>query len=265
MDLAAHFSELVALPSPLVPLDEAALVIAKCAQPELSIDEELSRIDALAADVPDASLSSLLATMFEEQGFHGNAEDYYDPRNSLLNQVMKRRTGIPITLALLTIEVGRRVGVDLRGVGMPGHFLLRHHSEEPVFIDPFDGGRTLQRAGCQALFHKLHGIGAPFHDAYLLPVDHQQFLLRILANLRNVFVRSDDTKSLIWVLELCSRFPGAGVGDFRDLAGVLSAHALFGRAADAYERAGELADATNGDARGDQDRHMAAVLRARLN
>jgi regulator of sirC expression with transglutaminase-like and TPR domain len=263
MDLARRFAEILRRPEPQIPLDEAALVIAARAQPGLSIETELARLDELAADVRDGTLTGLLRLLFRDLGYRGNQDDYYDPRNSFLNEVVDRRTGIPITLAVLMIEVGRRAGVPLRGVGMPGHFLVRDMVDQDLFIDPFAGGRTMPAAACRKLFHQLHGAQTPFREAFLAPIGRDQIVRRMLMNLRTVYVQRSDTASLTWVLELGAQFPDADADTFRELATVLSAQGAFDRAADMFEKAAELAEATGQDSAGDEAN--AAILRARLN
>lgn len=263
MDLARRFADIVRRPESLIPLDEAALVIAARAQPELSIETQLDRLDTLAADVRDGTLTGLLRLLFRDLGYRGNQDDYYDPRNSFLNEVIDRRTGIPISLAVLMIEVGRRAGVPLQGVGMPGHFLVRDMVDQDLFIDPFAGGRTMPAAACRKLFQQLHGAQVPFHDAFLAPIGRDQILRRMLMNLRTVYVQRSDTASLTWVLELGAQFPDADADTLRELASVLSAQGAFDRAADVFEQAAVLADQAGHD--GANDLANAAILRARLN
>ena len=109
--------------------------------------------------------------LYSSGRYLGNTDDYYDPRNSLLHEVLDRRVGIPITLAVLGMEVGRRIGVPLSGVGMPGHFLVRDKVDPSVFIDPFHAGRELDAAGCQALHRAMAGPDAPWDPGYLDPID----------------------------------------------------------------------------------------------
>ena len=115
-------------------LAKLALLFAMCEYPDLNIDEELQSLDSLASVAktrinqdsdPISQINALSEYLFDEVGFQGNYEDYYDPRNSFLNEVLNRRQGIPITLSLLYMEVGKRLGIQLEGVGMPGHFLVR--------------------------------------------------------------------------------------------------------------------------------------------
>jgi regulator of sirC expression with transglutaminase-like and TPR domain len=193
----ARFVELVRGPEP--PLDEAALALAAGAEPDLDPAPWLAELDRLAAGV--TSLPALVRRLFVEEGFTGDRTDYGDPRNSLLPAVLTRRTGVPITLAVVCIEVGRRAGIPLEGVGMPGHFLVRvpgtgHH------LDPFDGGRRVDRAGCEALFRAATGSTAPF-GAHLLPrVSTREILLRMLENLRATQRRRGGPADREWVLRM---------------------------------------------------------------
>ncbi len=125
MEETDRFAALVARDEPKIPLDEAALLVAAHAYPGLAVDEWMARIDDLAEHVPPDDADALAHDLFVDRGFAGNTHDYTDPRNSFLNDVIERRLGIPITLSVLMMEVGRRRGVGLVGVGMPGHFPVR--------------------------------------------------------------------------------------------------------------------------------------------
>jgi regulator of sirC expression with transglutaminase-like and TPR domain len=201
--------------------------------------------------------------MFDELGFGGNLDDYYDPRNSLLNEVLDRRVGIPITLAVLMIELGRRLDVGLSGVGMPGHFLVRELAHGDVFFDPFHDGHSLSAADCRALFFRLHGAQTAFSERYLAPVGPSEILRRMLNNLRQIYVSRSDHAALVWVLELTAQFPTAGFTEFRELASVQSARGAYDRAAASFDTAATLAEAAGQSAA--EDRSMSALLRARLN
>src|SRR4051794_12190459 len=122
MDVTARFKALVQGPEPAVPLDQVALLIGAHAVPDLDIDAWLRELDGIASRCRDHSFAGLLAHMTVE-GFTGNHSEYYDPRNSYLHDVIERRTGIPITLSVVMIELGRRIGVPVAGVGLPGHFV----------------------------------------------------------------------------------------------------------------------------------------------
>jgi regulator of sirC expression with transglutaminase-like and TPR domain len=253
-----RFAALVARPEEEIPLDEAALLIAAQARPDLDVAAELALLDELAGGCKEPTLDGLTRHLFSELGFRGNTEEYADPDNSYLDQVLRRRVGIPISLSVLTMEVGRRLGVPLDGVGMPGHFLVRHRAEPGTFLDPFGGGRRLDAAGCQALFAALGGTG--WHEDYLAPVGTRAILTRMLLNLQGLFLPSD-LRSAAWVLELRLAIPGLGVADRLGLARALGSLGRFGSAAAELDRvAAELpaeeADAVAGEAK---------ALRARAN
>jgi len=234
--MTERFAELVARPDDEIPLDEAALLIAASARPELDLAAELGRLDDLAAGCKEATLDGLTRHLFDELGFRGNSEDYQDPDNSYLDQVVRRRLGIPITLSVLTMEVGRRLGVPLDGVGMPGHFLVRHRAEPDTFLDPFGGGRRLDATGCRAIFAGLGGTG--WDDAYLEPVGARAILNRMLLNLQGLFLPAD-LKSAAWVLELRLTIPGLSLPDRLGLARALGSMGRFGSAAAALDRAAD--------------------------
>jgi regulator of sirC expression with transglutaminase-like and TPR domain len=232
----ARFADLVARPDDEIPLDEAALLIAAQARPELDVGAELVRLDELAAGCPEPTLDGLTRHLFTELGFRGNTEHYQDPDNSYLDQVLRRRVGIPISLSVLTMEVGRRAGVVLDGVGMPGHFLVRHRADPATFLDPFGGGRRLDAAGCQEIFSALGGTG--WDEAYLEPVGARAILVRMLLNLQGLFLPAN-LKSAAWVLQLRLTIPGVAVSERLGLARALGTLGRFGAAATALDRVAE--------------------------
>jgi len=253
------FVALVQGPEKALALDHAALLLAAHASPSLDVSAQLDRLDELAARCPEGSLDGLRHLLFDEIGFAGDTEDYSDPRNSFLDQVLDRRRGIPISLSVLMMEVGRRVGVPLEGVGMPGHFLVRHTATPRVVIDPFHGGRMLDADQCADLFSTLFGTTATLPPSVLGAAPPRSILARMLANLRNSYVDRHDPASLIWVSRLRAAIPGVPAGEMAELAQLLVNMGRFGEAADALE---ELAD--SGGAR-DELRVQARTLRARLN
>ncbi len=259
VDLTARFAQLMAGPDAALPLDEVALLIAAHVRPELDVAAELARIDQLAAGVSNPTLDGLRRYLFTELGFAGNRGDYYDPDNSCLDQVVRRRVGIPITLSLLMLEVGRRRGVPLAGVSMPGHFLVRDKVDPDVFVDPFARGAVLDAGGCEARFREVHGADAAFDPAFLDPVPRKAIVARMLANFDTVAAARGDRPMLEWVARLRAVLPGAGAEHQRRLAAVLAASYRFDEAAEVLERlAAEPGD--HGD-----DAAAARRLRARLN
>jgi len=203
-----RFAELIALP--VVPLAEAALAIAQEEYPGMAQGSYLRRLDELAASVEarlparrDAAsaLRTLRAVLFDEAGFRGNTGDYYDPRNSFLNEVLDRRLGIPITLSVLYIEVAARVGLEIHGVGFPGHFLVKLVvGQREVFIDPFQGGEILSADDCAARYQSM----APrrtLDPRHLEAVDTRHILRRMLHNLEKVYADRGDHVRALWVVD----------------------------------------------------------------
>lgn len=253
MEVTARFLELLEGPDAAMPLDELALLIAAHAHARLDVAAQLARLDALAEQAGEPTLDGLRRLLFRDLGFTGNDVDYYDPRNSFLDDVLDRRTGIPISLAVVMLEVGRRMGVPLSGVSMPGHFLVRDKVDPEVFVDPFAGGALLDRRGCRIRFHAVHGRDAAFAEAYLAPVGPLAIVDRMLANLEGIAARRADTRMLGWVGRLRDGVPSAEHGA-RRRAAVLVAAGRFGEAAAVLEAIGD--DEALVEARG---------LRARLN
>jgi len=234
MDPTTRFTELVHVPEDDLALDEAALLIAAHAHPGLDLAAELAKLDELAAGVGDRTLDGWRRHLFVELGFSGNVHRYYDPANSFLDDVIRRRKGLPITLSVLGMEVGRRVGLRLEGVGMPGHFLLRNGPD--AYVDPFDQGRLLDRADCVERFRDLHGPSVPFLPAFLETVGPLAILGRILNNLKSVYTGRGDIVALSWVFDLRMALPGASPLERREWARVLAATGRF------LEAAGQMED-----------------------
>jgi regulator of sirC expression with transglutaminase-like and TPR domain len=255
-----RFTELVGLDDASIPLDEVALRVAAHALPSLDVRHELGRIDRLAAECREPTLDGLLRLLFRDQGFAGNRADYYDPRNSFLNEVLNRRLGIPITLSVLAMEVGRRFGVPLAGVGMPGHFLVRDEVDPSVFVDAFGGGVVLDEQGCERLFQSVQGSGRPLDPQFLVPIPRAAIVSRLLGNLRAIYAQRRDTGSLLWVTRLRTRLPDADDAVWREHATILANAGHLLDAIAAFEHAARLAP--QGDTR---DQLAADHLRARLN
>lgn len=233
MDLTTRFTELVEGPEDELALDEAALLIAAHARPDVDVDRQLKLLDGMAEGIGARTLDGWRHHLFGELGFAGNVKRYDDPANSLLHEVIRRRRGLPITLSVLGMEVGRRIGLHLEGVGMPGHFLLRAGPE--TFVDPFDRGRLLDRAGCVDRFRAVNGARAAFSPSYLDPVGARAILARILNNLRSVYVARSDVAALSWVFDLRMAIPGTTPLEGRDWARVLGTTGRFEDAAQEME------------------------------
>ncbi|GAC1315513.1 MAG: hypothetical protein NVSMB12_11300 [Acidimicrobiales bacterium] len=228
----AQFHALVA-GGAAAPLDVGCLLIAAHAHDDSDSSEVLAgglaALDDLAGSCPGPSLDDLRRHLFSELGFRGNRRHYDDPRNSYLDHVLATRSGIPITLSVVMIEVGRRLGITLEGVGMPGHFLVG--AGDGWYVDAFDAGRVLDTAGCRERFLELAGPGAPWSDELLAPVSSQAVLARVLANLRRLFAAAQDLRGLDWVLELRLGIPGVPVRERAERASVLAALGRYDEAA----------------------------------
>jgi regulator of sirC expression with transglutaminase-like and TPR domain len=190
-----------------------ALLIARDAYPGLDIAAQSRRLDDLAAPLAGEGLRELRVTqrcarlseyLYGECGFRGNSDDYYDPRNSFLNDVLDRRLGIPISLAIVYIEVARRTGIVVHGVGFPGHFLVRlddAQHNEALLADPFSGGAALDREALERLLSQ--GAPAPrkLDSAMLTPASPRQILGRMLMNLRGIYAARGDYPRLLLILD----------------------------------------------------------------
>ena len=240
----ATFEALVRAPEEDVDLARAALLIARIEAPDLALEPWLARLDALAersgarhAANPPAALARLREFLFEEEKFRGNAEDYFDPLNSCLDQVIERRLGIPITLSLLTMEVGRRVGLSIEGVGLPGHFIVRARlGAQQVLFDPFHGGQVLSEADAADVVAQAMGQPVPLTDAHFARVTKLQVITRMLANLKSIYVNREQwAKALIVIDRLLILDPGSA-GQVRDRGTVLMKLGDFRAGAAEWER-----------------------------
>jgi regulator of sirC expression with transglutaminase-like and TPR domain len=255
------FSELIGKPDGTVPIEVLALEIAKHANPDLCVARSLAELDQLADACPSPSVESICRFLFEEQGFAGNSANYYDPCNSLLDVVITSRRGIPITLSIVLIAVGSRLGVDLYGVGFPGHFLVGVGDRQDSFIDPFGGGQELDVVGVRNLFHRLHGADRAFGVEMLEPVGPRAIARRMLGNLDAIYAGRRDLHSRLWASTLRSSIPGASIEEEADVA---SAHAAIGSFDSAAERL-ELLALRAPDHVAENYRSVAARWRSQLN
>lgn len=196
-------------------LDDVTLLIGEWDTPGLDVERYRLRLDQIAATVekaiatqPDSSIDRALVisdVLFARMGFRGNAEDYYDPRNSFLSQVLERRLGIPISLSVLFLEIARRVGVIAQGVNFPGHFLVRIAADDSWrFLDPFTAGRLLSTADLEALLRQSAGPGAALEPSLLSAATKRQIVSRMLVNLAGIYGKRGDLPRSLAVLERLS-------------------------------------------------------------
>jgi regulator of sirC expression with transglutaminase-like and TPR domain len=196
-----------------IDLLRSALTFARIEDPQLDIEHYVRRVDELAARVaqkiedPDDHVQIIAAlndVLFKEEMFRGNTVDYYSPRNSFLHDVLDRRLGIPITLALIYMEVARRVGFQLFGVGMPGHFLLKHHDVDghSILIDAFERGSIVTEDDCRQKLDSIYSGQVALQPEFLLAVTRRQMLTRMLNNLRAVYLSHRDFRRAVHVVDL---------------------------------------------------------------
>lgn len=205
-----RFEELTRRPDAEIDLATAALLVAADAYPELELEPWLERLDHLGEELRGRlegldsdfdQLQELKGYLFEELGFRGNTEDYYDPRNSFLNDVLERRLGIPLSLGVLAIAVGERAGVPLLGIGFPGHFLIRHAHHPELFLDPFEGGRFLTDPECAEILDRVSGGRMVFDRELLRPIPARQVIQRMLLNLRSIYLHREELHRAMGVLD----------------------------------------------------------------
>jgi len=205
-------------------------LIAAALGSQVDYEECHARIERLASRVRDVynmatpasppsnpreMIAALNQVMFIETGFQGNEENYYDPENSFLNRVLEKRTGLPITLSIVYIEVARRAGLDLKGVGLPGHFVVGYFEEDNatvprLVVDPFNGGQFLSLRECEAIVHGM-SLGSEETSRWLKPVPSRLVLVRLLSNLKQIYSAQGITPELATTIELLLVLdPGAG-------------------------------------------------------
>jgi regulator of sirC expression with transglutaminase-like and TPR domain len=212
---------------PRLDLVRIALEIAHDAYPELDIDHYLDRIEALAERVrgrcpagtkPRGVLGQINWVLFVEEGFQGNTEDYYDPRNSYLNQVMDRKLGIPITLSVLYSSIAGRVELETAGVSLPAHFMLRVGSgEATTFVDPFNAGLLLDRKGCERRIAQVVGRPVALSEVQLAPCGPDQVVARMLRNLKMIYMEQQEHRAALPVVRRLAALNPRDPQEQRDL------------------------------------------------
>jgi regulator of sirC expression with transglutaminase-like and TPR domain len=227
---------------PAAPLDlaELALALARDEYPNLDVEAYLGEIDGLAREARSLMRGSLEARtralcryLFHDLGFHGNQKDYYDARNSYLNEVLDRRTGLPILLSAVAMIIAGRAGLRVVGVGLPGHFVAKAvEGDEEVLFDPFHGGRLLTPEQCEGLVERV--VGAPFEatpDA-LAPVPLGVMVLRMLSNLKGTYLREGDFVRAARIIERVRQLCPDDLLQRRDLGATLLQGGQPGQAID---------------------------------
>lgn len=213
-------------PEDQVDLARAALYMAQEDYPDLDIAAQLAVLDGMAQALreklpkehyPLKIIRALNHFLFDELGFQGNVSDYYDPRNSFLNEVLARRTGIPITLSLVYLELAKRIGFPMVGVGMPGHFLIRPTVDEmDLFVDPFHAGEVLFAQDCNDRFKQMFGDAAQLNLRHLEPISPTAFIGRMLSNLKMIYLQRRDVPKALDAINRILMVDPESVTELRD-------------------------------------------------
>jgi len=264
MDCRSRLAAILARGEPF-DLVEASLLVAAEEYPRLEIATETRRLREFGEEAarrvaahsnPFAKIDAFRAYLFEELRFRGNGEQYDDPRNSFLNEVLTRRLGIPITLSIVYIEVAKLAGIDAQGVGLPGHFVVRLHEQgRSLLVDPYHGGHIITEEDCRDLVVRTTGRASLFRRDILEGTSARTMLIRLLLNLKRIYLAREDYPRALSVVEriliACPDDPKeirdrgfllAHLGRTRAAVADLEAYlALEPRAADAESVKGRLA------------------------
>ncbi len=206
------FEAMVRRPEGEIDLAAAALMVAREEYPWLELDPYLRRLDEMAAEVrdligaerhPQSVAAALGRYLFAELGYAGALEEYFDPRASYLNDVLERRRGIPISLSLVYMEVGRRAGFTVAGVGLPGHFVVKlPYAGGEIYVDPFNSGVVLSREECAARVHQIYNGAVEFQPFMLGAVTKRQMLSRSIHNLKTIYAAGKQHEKSLAMVEL---------------------------------------------------------------
>jgi regulator of sirC expression with transglutaminase-like and TPR domain len=240
-----QFAEIVRRNDQSVELDYTALLIATEEYPHLEITKYLGQLDSFADQArelddqnaePVARIMRFTHLLSDKLGFHGNQENYLDARNSFLNDVIDRRTGIPITLSVIFIEVARRIGLKLSGVGMPGHFIVKYADDDTeILIDPFNGGRLISEDGCREMIEQIYHGAIQFNSSFLDAVTKKQILTRMLQNLKAIYARAKDNYKTLNAIERLLLINPQAISEIRDRGLIYSVMERYAQAQEDLE------------------------------
>jgi regulator of sirC expression with transglutaminase-like and TPR domain len=241
-----RFRELAGLPDHLLDLVEASLVIAVEDQPGTDIDRYLAQVATWSDAVRDRLegsrdveriVEAINRLLFDEEGFHGENEDYYDPRSALLSETFETHAGLPISLSILYIELSRRVGVDVAGISLPGRFLVKFSGAfGQIVIDPFDGGRVLSTIELQKLLDEVYGGGVKLREHHLRSFTAKQILARELAHLKSAYLARHDLAHAAASIDRLLILDAHDAYELRDRATVAAQMHAYRLAIDCFER-----------------------------
>jgi regulator of sirC expression with transglutaminase-like and TPR domain len=220
------FGEMVSRRDEEVELAEAALLFAKEEYPDLDIEKYLTKLDLMAKEIkcrvkrnndPHLMISEMNKYLFVDEGFKGNEDHYYDPKNSFLNDVLDRKTGIPISLSVLYIEIANRLSLPMVGVGFPGHFIVKYSGlGKEILIDPFNKGIILLEKECKQIIDRIYGGTIQLQTEFLEAVTKKQILIRMLNNLKGIYLNSKSNLKALSIVDLLLLINPVAMTEIRD-------------------------------------------------
>ncbi|MBE9030220.1 tetratricopeptide repeat protein [filamentous cyanobacterium LEGE 11480] len=225
------FMREVRQPDEYIDLERAALYMAQEAYPTLDMEEYVVALDGMAEEIrarlpvedyPLRTLKVVNQYLYEELGFKPNQADYYSAKNSFLNDVLDRRTGIPITMSLVYLSLAQRIAFPMVGIGLPGHFLIRPvQNDMEIFVDAFNYGEILFAQDCADLLRKMFGDQLAMQEQFLAPVSNGHFLARMLTNLKAIYAAEANVEGVLAAVErILLIFPEAPI-ELRDRGMIL--------------------------------------------
>ena len=274
-DIRAHFIRMVQQPEPAIDLARTALLVAAESDPNVDVDGELHTLESWAAELRARlepgwnnlqKLARLRAYVFEELGFRGDRLDYFNPSNSLLHEVLHRRRGIPLTLAIVMMELGWRIGIPFEGVGFPGHFLVRLAGEpRDLLLDPYRRGMSVHEEDCRRILLETTGGKLEFEHSQLASVGKREMIGRLLHNLKGAYLRKDEDEAALAAVERLLVLDPENADEMRDRGLLLFRLHRYGQALDSLNRYLERDPAAHD--RETVERHVRALrqLLANLN
>jgi len=244
--IRADFERLVKRPEPSFDLARAALLVAAETNPNMDVDGHLHTLDTWAEQLrallqPEwnnlQKLARLRHFLFEVLRFRGDHEDYYSPSNSMLNEVMDRRLGVPLTLSIIFMELGWRIGMPFEGVGFPGHFLVRLTGEpRDLLLDPFSDGRSVHDEDCRHMLEEISGGKLEMCDAYLNSISKHDMIARLLLNLKGAYLRAEDDQGALDAVDRLLVLRPGDLDEVRDRGLLLYRLRRYGPAIDQLKR-----------------------------
>src|SRR5438270_3016387 len=241
-----RFREIAALPEPRVDLVEASLLIAAEDQPGVDVERHLREVGAWSEAVAsrlrgshdvERVVEAINRQLFEEEGFHGEDDDYYDPRSALVSEMLDRHAGLPITLSILYLELTRRVGAEAAGIALPGRFLVMFSGYfGEVIVDPFDGGRVVTPLELQQILDQVYGGGVRLREHHLRSFSRREILARELAQLKAAYIAQHDIARAAASVDRLLILDARDAYEVRDRAGLAMQMHTYALALECLER-----------------------------